>query len=109
MIQGEDQKLQLSVYLLLQILQGIWRDNPLNPSRNLTTSYDYETVGVLRRNRQWFSDMQKELHVLEPLPAGFGNWVSGIGTESQRKEAGSSSISNQTMSISHSDYIDLFL
>jgi hypothetical protein len=33
--------------------------------------------------KQWFSDMQKEVHILEPLPAGYG-------TETQDSEKGAS-------------------
>ena len=39
----------------------------------MTTSYAYESVS-LDAVKQWFSDMQKEVHVLGPLlPPGYGS------------------------------------
>ena len=47
----------------------------------VTTSYAYESVS-LDAVKQWFSDMQKEVHVLGPLlPPGYG-------TETQNSEEG---------------------
>ena len=41
----------------------------------MTTSYAYESVS-LDAMKQWFSDMQKEVHVLGPLlPPGYGTKV----------------------------------
>ena len=38
----------------------------------MTTSYAYESLS-LDAVKQWFSDIQKEVHVLGPLlPSGFG-------------------------------------
>ena len=49
----------------------------------VTTSYAYESAS-LDAMKQWFSDMQKEVHVLGPLlPAGYG-------TETQNGEEGAS-------------------
>ena len=49
----------------------------------VTTSYSYESVS-LDAMKQWFSDMQKEVHVLGPLlPVGYG-------TETQNTEEGAS-------------------
>ena len=49
----------------------------------VTTSYAYESVS-LDAMKQWFFDMQKEVHVLGPLlPAGYG-------TETQNTEEGAS-------------------
>ena len=49
----------------------------------INNSYAYET-GSLDAMKQWFSDMQKELHVLGPLlPPGYG-------TETQKGEEGAS-------------------
>jgi hypothetical protein len=49
----------------------------------VTTSYDYESSS-LDAIKQWYSDMQKEVHVLGPLlPFGFG-------TEPQSTEEGAS-------------------
>ena len=49
----------------------------------VTTSYAYESAS-LDAMKQWFSDMQKEVHVLGPL------LPSGYGTETQNGEEGSS-------------------
>ena len=47
----------------------------------VTTSYAYESLS-LDAVKQWFSDMQKEVHVLGPLlPPGFGS-------ETQKNEEG---------------------
>ena len=48
-----------------------------------TTSYAYESVS-LDAMKQWFSDMQKEVHVFGPL------LPSGYGTEIQNGEEGES-------------------
>ena len=49
----------------------------------MTSSYAYESVS-LDAVKQWFSDMQKEVHVLGPLlPPGYG-------TTSQNGEEGTS-------------------
>ena len=49
----------------------------------MTTSYAYESVS-LDALKQWFSDMQKEVHVLGPLlPPGYG-------TKTQDNEEGTS-------------------
>ena len=48
----------------------------------VTTSYAYESVS-LDAMKQWFSDMQKEVHVLGPLlPYGYGT-VTQDGEEGQ--------------------------
>ena len=49
----------------------------------MTTSYVYESVS-LDAVKQWFSDMQKDVHVLGPLlPPGYG-------TKTQNGEEGTS-------------------
>ena len=49
----------------------------------MTTSYAYESAS-LDAVKKWFSDMQKEVHVLGPLlPAGYG-------TKTQNSEEGTS-------------------
>ena len=49
----------------------------------INNSYAYDAVS-LDAMKQWYSDMQKELHVLGPLlPPGYG-------IETQNREAGSS-------------------
>ena len=51
----------------------------------VTTSYAYESVS-LDAMKQWFSDMQKEVHVLGPLlPLGY---PLGYGTKTQDGEEG---------------------
>ena len=47
----------------------------------MTTSYAYESTS-LDAVKQWFSDMQKEVHVLGPL------LPSGYGIETQKTEEG---------------------
>ena len=48
----------------------------------VTTSYAYESVS-LDAMKQWFSDMQKEVHVFGPLlPSGYGT-VTQNGEEGQ--------------------------
>ena len=49
----------------------------------VTTSYAYESVS-LDAVKQWFSDIQKEMHVLGPL------LPSGYGTKTQNSEEGTS-------------------
>jgi hypothetical protein len=49
----------------------------------VTTSYAYESAS-LDAMKRWFSDMQKEVHVLGPL------LPSGYGIESQNSEEGAS-------------------
>jgi hypothetical protein len=49
----------------------------------VTTSYAYESTS-LGAMKQWFSDMQKEVHVLGPL------LPSGYGIETHNSEAGAS-------------------
>ena len=49
----------------------------------VTTSYAYESVS-LDAVKQWFSDMQKEVHVLGPL------LPHGYGIETQNSEEGTS-------------------
>jgi hypothetical protein len=45
----------------------------------VTTSYIYESVS-LDAMKQWFSDMQKEVHVLGPLlPVGYGTKTQNTG------------------------------
>ena len=45
----------------------------------VTTSYAYESVS-LDAMKQWFFDMQKEVHVLGPLlPAGYGTETQNTG------------------------------
>ena len=49
----------------------------------VTTSYAYDSVS-LDAVKQWFSDIQKEVHVLGPL------LPSGYGTKTQNSEEGTS-------------------
>ena len=65
---------------ILKILYSVFRECD---ATIVTTSYAYESAS-LDAMKQWFSDMQKEVHVLGPL------LPSGYGSETQNGEVGTS-------------------